>query len=218
MQTDQCAPASNAKPGAYLPSPLSLLLLTPRLLFATLDTGAGVIRRTLDGSYDQYDATHCRVCHDYHPGACCAVPEMACPSPCHIQWRGCVGDSLKYQLQITNRGKVERDFTLTPEAFPVTGETVSVSPDKKTLAPDESFTVVVSFTIPDTMAGGCFQARILLTGAYEEPILVSLEVKTRQCCQSHIEQGETPKKVRAHHWFHHFQCHQDCFPAAGDKP
>lgn len=217
MQSDHCMPADKAEPGSHLPSPLSLALLIPRLLFATLDSGAGVIRKTLDGSYDQHDAL-CGACHGYHPGACCVIPETACPSPCHIQWNGCVGDSLNYQVQITNRTDGELDFTLTPEAFAVTGETVSVTPDSKTLAPDESFTVVVGFTIPEAMAGGCYQARIRLVGAYQQDIPVSLAVRSRQCCQSHIEQGEMPKKVHAHHWFHHFQCQQDCYPAAGGKP
>ncbi|WP_328184581.1 COG1470 family protein [Marinobacter sp. OP 3.4] len=218
MQTEHCAPAPRAETGAYLPSPLSLLLLPPRLLFATLDSGAGVIRRTFDGSYEKYDAALCKVCNGVHREACCDIPETSCPVPCHIRWRGCVGNSFRYELQITNRTRVEREFTLTPEPFPVTGETVTVSPDKKTLGPDESATVVVSFTNPEAMAGGCYQSRIKLVGAYEEHILVSLEVRARQCCQCHIEQGEMPKKVRAHHWYHHFQCTQDCFPPAGDRP
>lgn len=218
MQADHCAPASNAKPGAYLPSPLSLLLLTPRLLFATLGSGANVIRNTLDGSYDQYDATHCHVCDRSHEGACCSIAETPCPDSCHIRWGGCVGDSFKYQLQITNRTHIEREFTLTPEPFVGTTESVIVSPDTKTLAPDESFIAVASFTIPDDMAGGCFQSRILLAGAWKQPILVSLEVGARQCCQCHIEHGEMPKKVHTHHWFHHFQCQQDCFPEAVKKP
>lgn len=217
MHTDHCAPSPKAEPGAYLPSPLSLLLLPARVLFATLDSGAGVIRRTFDGSYETYDTALCRVCHGHHSGACCDIPETTCPVSCHIRWSGCVGDSFHYEVQLTNRTRLEREFTLTPEPFPVIGETVTVSPDQKTLEPDESVTVVVSFTIPESMAGGCYQSRIRLVGAYEEDIKVSLAVATRQCCQCHIEQGESPKKIRAHHWYHHFQCTQDCFPPAGDR-
>lgn len=218
MQTNPCSTVAATEPGASLPSPLSLLLLAPRLLVATLDSGAGVIRRTLNGSYDSLDNAYCGVCRKHHGGACCGIPESSCPVPCQIHWRGCVGDSFHHELQVTNRTRVEREFTLTPEPFPVAGETVTVSPDKQTLAPDESVNVVVSFTNPAAMAGGCYQTRIRLAGAYEEDILVSLEVRARQHCHSHIEQGEMPRKVRAHHWYHHFQCTHDCYPAVGERP
>lgn len=199
---------------APLPTAGSLLLLAPRLIAATFNSGAQVFRLTFDGSYDR-EAERCPGFHEHHPGeSCCLIPETDCPSPCvcHIQWQGCPGDSFRYQIKITNSSKAKRDYTLKPEPFSCSEEVVAVSPANKTLAPGQSFTAIASFTIPEAMAGGRYQGVIRLNGAYEQLILVSLAARPRNACCCHIEQGEIPKKIRAHHWFHHFQCEQPCFP------
>ncbi|MDC0664125.1 COG1470 family protein [Marinobacter sp. SS21] len=209
-----CGPAREPSP-VCLPSAISLLLLPPRVLAATAYSAADVIKQTLDGRYDD-----CPVCHGCHGKGepCCGIPEQSCPDPCvcRIVWEGCPGDSFQYRLQITNTSTHQREFTLTPLPFGCTEDTVTVAPDKKTLAQDESFQAVVGFTIPDQLAGGRYLARIKLTGAYEQIILVCLTVRPRQACCCHIEQGDIPKRIKAHHWYHHFQCIEDCAkPAAG---
>lgn len=210
-----CGPARD-RPPVCLPSGISLLLLPPRLLAATAYSAVNVIKQTLDGAYDD----GCPVCHGKHGKgeACCGIPEESCPDPCvcHICWEGCPGDSFRYRVQVTNIASTEREFTLTALPFACTEETVTVVPDKKTLAQDESFQAVVSLTIPDQLAGGRYLSRIKLVGAYEQIILVHLTVKPRHACCCHVEQGDIPKRIKAHHWYHHFQCLEDCFePAAG---
>ncbi|WP_166263954.1 hypothetical protein [Marinobacter caseinilyticus] len=205
-----CDPSSGDRL-KILPSGLNLVLLPPRLLAASLQGAADVVRKTFDGSYgDLCPACHCR--HDKHQ-PCCGIPETRCPSACvgRIHWTGCPGDSFQYQVQVTNTADVEREFTLTAMPFPCTKETVKVFPDKKTLAPGESLTAVISFTVPETFAGSTYSARITVAGAYDQFIQVWLVVRPKQACCCHIEQGEIPKRIKAHHWFNHFQCEEDCF-------
>lgn len=194
----------------YLPSASGLLLLAPRLLSATVYSAVDVVKRTFDGTLED----------DCLSKPCCDIPETLCPSPyvCRVHWTGCPGDSFKYQIQVTNTSKVDREFTLTSVPFPCTEEAVKVTPDKKTLGPDESVMAVVSFTIPDTFTtfgGSTYRTRITVAGKYEQYIEVCLTVRPQQACSCHIEQGEIPKRIKAKHWYHHFQCEEDCFPPAG---
>lgn len=207
--TDTTCSPSDGVP-KHLPSGLSLILLPPRLLAATLYSAADVVRKTFDGSFSDT----CPMCHGHHLKGqpCCGIPETCCPDPCvcRIHWTGCPGDSFQYQIQVTNTSKAKREFTLVSVPFPCTEDAVKVTPDKKTLAPDESLKAVASFTIPDTFAGSNYFTKIKVTGAYEQYIQICLAVRPRQACSCHIEQGDIPKRVKAHHWFNHFQCEQDC--------
>ncbi len=203
--------APNTCPPKSQPSCLSVLLLPPRLIAAALYSAGDVIKTTFDGGY----ADSCPICHECHPKdkACCDIPETACPSPyvCQIHWTGCPGDTLHYQIQVTNTSKIKREFNLTPVAFPCTEETISVTPNKKTLMPDESLQATASFKIPNTFGGGNYRTKIKVAGAYEQYILVCLTVPAQQHCCCVIEQGEIPTHIKAHHWFHHFQCEEPCF-------
>lgn len=205
--TDPCCDHPYAANPVYLPSASGLLLLAPRLLSATIYSAVDVVKRTFDGTLED----------DCLTKPCCDIPETLCPSPyvCRIHWTGCPGDSFKYQIQVTNTSKVEREFTLTSVPFPCTDEAVTVTPDRKTLGPDESLKAVASFTIPDTFAGSTYRTRITVAGKYEQYILVCLTVRPQQACCCHIEQGEIPKRIKAKHWYHHFQCEEECFPPAG---
>jgi len=141
-------------PPKSLPSCLSLLLLPPRLLAASFFGASDVIKKTLDGAYAD-DCSQIKACCESKQD-CCEIPETQCPSPivCRINWIGCPGDTLKYQIQVTNISKQKRDFTLTPQAFPCTDDLIKVVPNKQSLAPDESLSAVSSFTIPDAFGGG----------------------------------------------------------------
>lgn len=205
--TDPCPEHPYPATPVYLPSVSGLLLLAPRLLSATVYSAVDVVKRTFDGTLED----------DCLAKPCCDIPETQCPSPyvCQIHWTGCPGDSFNYRIQVTNTSKVEREFTLTSVPFPCTEEAVKVTPDKKTLGPDESLKAVASFTIPDTFAGSSYRTRITVTGKYEQYILVCLTVRPQQACCCHIEQGDIPRRIKARHWYHHFQCEEDCFPPAG---
>ncbi len=218
MYTDNCCssevdyPCPEDPPFKTSPSLLSLLLLPPRALAASLCGAADIFKKTLEGGYRD----KCALCgEDGCHEDCCNIPETCCPSPyvCKINWAGCPGDTLRYHVQVTNTGKISREFNLTPLAFPCSDERLTISPDKQTLEPGESFNAVASFTIPQTFGGGHYVSRIKVAGAYEQFIAVSLSVKPHQHCCCVIEQGEIPTRIKAHHWYHHFQCEVPCFEA-----
>ncbi len=198
------------------PSAKDLLLLPYRLVATSLYGAADVVRKTLDGSYEDC-CPICLKCHDKYQD-CCEIPETLCPSQCvgRIVWTGCPEDSFKYPIQVTNRGDVEREFNLTTEPFPCTTDSVKVVPNKKTLAPDESLQAIASFSIPKNFGGSTYVTRIWIAGAYKQYIQVVLKVRPQHACCLVVEQGEIPKKIRAHQWYHHFQCEELCF-APADK-
>jgi hypothetical protein len=202
-----CDASENTEPAAA-PSVLSLILLPPRLLAASFWGAADVIRKTFDGAYSD-------CCSDLH-GDCCGIPETPCPDRCvcRIHWHGCPGDSFQYQIQVTNTSQTKREFSLKSLPFPCTTDSVKVVPDKKLLGPDESLQAIATFTIPDSFAGSTYRTKIKVVGAYEQYIEVCLAVRPKQACCCHIEQGDIPKQIKAHHWFNHFQCEKDCFEPA----
>jgi hypothetical protein len=212
-----CYPSDDYPP-KNLPSCLSLMLLPPRLFAASLAGAAEVIRKTLDGDF----VDSCPSCHYHHAKdkPCCDIPETPCPSPyvCHIHWTGCPGDKLHYQIQITNTAKIKRLFTLTPVPFSCTEDVIDLSVNKQVLLPDQPLKTIASFTIPKTFGGGHYQTRIKVAGAYEQYILVYLTVHPNQDCCCDIEQGEIPTHIKAHHWYHHFQCEEPCFEALPQQP
>lgn len=201
-----------------LPSCLSLMLLPPRLLAASLSGAAEVIQKTFDGVF----LDTCPSCHHHHPDhqLCCDISETACPSPyvCHIHWTGCPGDKLHYQIQVTNTAKIKRLFTLIPVHFPCSKEVIKLTTDKQVLLPEQSLKSIASFTIPSTFGGGSYRTRIKVAGAYEQYILVNLTVHPNQDCCCDIEQGEIPTHIKAHRWYHHFQCEEPCFEAVTQEP
>lgn len=196
-----------------VPSCLSLLLLPPRLLSASLSSMAEIFKETLNAQYNEV----CPSCYGHHSKhkMCCSIPEKHCPSPyaCRINWSGCPGDTLHYQIQLTNTAKIKRDFSLIPVEFPCTDDVIKVTPDKKSLLPEQSLKATASFTIPESFGGGIYRTRIKVVGTYAQYILVCLDVHAHENCCCEIEQGEIPKRIKAHYWYHHFQCEEPCFDA-----
>jgi len=187
------------------------VLLPSRIIAASFSGAADVIKKTFDGEFT--DACHYCGKHHYKNQACCEIPETECPSPyvCDIHWHGCPGDKLQHNIQVNNTGKIQREFNLTAAPFPCTDEVVAISNTKKTLAPGESLKTIASFSIPESFAGSQFKTVINVAGAYEQFITVYLHVEAKQDCCCFIEQGEIPNHIKAHHWYHHFQCEEECF-------
>lgn len=209
-----CCEAPEKPAGQCMPSAGSLILLVPRLVVASLRSATEVISKTLDGSLNN---KYCEdPCHDKCAPGCCDIPETSCPSPCvgEICWSGCVGDRFRYRLQVTNTGDTEREFRFSAVPFPCTDQQVTLSADRRALAPGESFLLEVGFAVPDEFGGGVYCGRLSITGTYEQFLRILLNVHPHQACCGHVEQGEIPQQIKAKHWFRHFQYEKPCFPAA----
>lgn len=177
----------------------NVLLLGPRLVKATAQSTIDVLQET----FQKTGASFCK------------IPETHCPPRCicAVDWCGSVGDRLTHHVVLTNSGKHRRNFELVALPFSCTEVKVRIHKDFATLAPGESLKTSIEFTIPEGFAGQTLMAEVLVRGAYEQSICITLDVKSiaQACCDIH--QGEIPTRIKAHQWFHHFQCEVPCFDA-----
>lgn len=211
----KCPPTSQAKTS---PSCLSLALLPGRMVAASLSSATEVLKKTLDGAYADY----CSCCGGHHKKSddCCEIPETDCPSQivCQINWEGCAGDTLRHHISVTNTSTCKRDFSFSAKPFSCSNDSIKLTPPKKTLLPDEQVNILATFVIPENFSGSSFTARIVISGAYEQYILVRMNVRPKQDCCCEVKQGDIPTRIKAHNWYHHFQCEEQCFePAKREK-
>ncbi len=146
----------------------------------------------------------------------CEIPESECPPRCvcRIAWEACRGERLQCTLRITNTAAKARIFKLTALPFQGAGGalgTISLSPPSLNLKGGESGVSKASLNVPSDIMPGRYDTEILVEGAYEQCIEVTLRVREDQHCVCEVSQGEIPTRVRAHHWYDHFQCVESCF-------
>ncbi len=211
---DPCGQPSCCPPEQLqLPSCKGWLMLAPRVIAATLSGSAQVIKRTFDGSWQDED-TCCT-----HKSDCCEIPETSCPSPCvgEVIWQACSGDRLHHLLKIRNTGNDSRKFKLAAQTFSCSNAQLDIKPSEKTLKPGEHFEAKLSFVVPDELAGGSYSSEVKILGRYEQVLCVHLCVHPRQACCTEVKQGEIPKRIKADHWYKHFQCEENCFEEITDS-
>jgi len=149
----------------------------------------------------------------------CEIPETKCPpkSLGTIYWKGSHGATLTQWIRVTNTSGNEQVFSLSAAPFAEPGGVsapIFLKPPGFTLAGGATGSAVASMTIPDKFPEGHYQTRILVTGAYEQHIDVVLVVRSPQQSALDVSQGDIPMHIKAHRWYHHFQCVEPCFPAA----
>ncbi len=85
------------------------------------------------------------------------------------------------------------------------------------LAAGKSQLVTAKHVVPQGLAAGTYRTEITVTGAYEQCVNVTLDVRAQQRCACHVVQGDIPTRIRAHRWYDHFQCVEPCFEPAPQK-
>ena len=158
---------------------------------------------------------------------CCEIPEVDCPPRCvcEISWEAARGRTLRCAIRMVNTSAATRLFTAEATSFTglPSGE-IAVSPASQQLAGGTSGGLEAVFEVPKDMAPGEYEAEIIVRGSHEQCIRVLLRVTEKDCgpdlpaCRCTISQGDPPVRVRAHHWYHHFQCSEPCarLPRRGD--
>jgi hypothetical protein len=160
--------------------------------------------------------------------ACCEIPEVDCPPRCvcEITWDASAGEELNCTIRVRNASQSARTFTIEATQFAGPGNPtdITVSPTKLDLKPGASGVVSVSYTVPEAQPQGDYYAEIVITGSYEQCVEILLHVLPKQLCppgQPHcfceVVQGEPPVRIRAHHWYDHFQCTEPCFTPPRDR-
>jgi hypothetical protein len=208
----------------------SLAKVAPRLLTLSVEAVtdllqgmAGLLGPVLAGGPGRCMPAMPTMARPSSPG-CCEIPEVDCPPRCvcEITWEAARGEKLQCSIRVVNSSASARTFHLSSTAFagPAGGgkAAIDLAPTSLQLAGGMSGVVEASFAVPDEMAPGAYEAEILVRGAYEQCVRVLLCVTRKpgcgpdlpQCCRCEITQGDPPIRIRAHHWYDHFQCSEPC--------
>ena len=148
--------------------------------------------------------------------AVCDIPETECPPRCvcTINWDACRGERRQHAIRVTNTAKDDLAFVL--KATPFSGlaggsDLIALQPAQLTLKPGESGLSIASITVPEDAPAGDYRAEILVQGKYEQCVRVNLTIGDSKHCVCEVAQGDIPVRIRAHHWYDHFQCVEPCF-------
>lgn len=149
---------------------------------------------------------------------CCDIPQQDCPPRCvcEIAWEACPGETVKASVRVRNTSAQARNFTFSAAPLQGGGDApgaLAISPAARTLQSGESVDVAIVLAVNDKFRPGeRYATEILIRGAYEQCVIVRLDVVSSAtvCCE--IDQGDTPVRIRAHRWYEHFQCTEPCGP------
>jgi hypothetical protein len=159
---------------------------------------------------------------------CCEIPEQECPPRCvcEICWEAASDEELTCTVRVRNASSRTRTFELSATELAGPAGTIAaftVTPAELTLAPGRAGLAQATFTVPET-AEGSYEGEILIHGAYEQCVCLQVTVREprkctcgqqrcrcgQQCCVCEVVQGDPPVRIRAHHWYDHFQCSERC--------
>jgi hypothetical protein len=148
----------------------------------------------------------------------CEIPETECPPycVCELEWEAFRGDSIKGTIAISNTGKQVSVFALSASEFRAEQELTSVkaqlSPSSFNLKSGETQRVDVAVHVDESMnPNQTYRAEVKVAGRYEQCVQLVVHVRRKQHPYCIIEHGEIPTRIRAHHWYDHFQCDELCF-------
>ncbi|MBI3015729.1 MAG: hypothetical protein HYY65_11890 [Candidatus Tectomicrobia bacterium] len=200
------------------PTMVNLATLAPRLLAMSVDSARVFMQQAagiLSPAMPAWSALK--------PKGMCEIPETECPPrcACEIAWEAGRGETLRCTIRVTNASQTGRTFTFQATPFVGAGgssATIALSPTNLTLPAGQSGVVTATFTVPAGFTPGRYEAEILVQGAYEQCVCVTLEVQGEQHCACEVAQGDPPVRIRAHRWHDHFQCAEPCAPQPVGKP
>ncbi|PYV63155.1 MAG: hypothetical protein DMG97_38450 [Acidobacteria bacterium] len=168
--------------------------LSTRMLTLSLNNAAEFMKQSSAfwmSAFSRFDLSKMGGCR-------CDIPEKDCPPRCvcKMNWKAARGERLNALIKVTNLSNQARNFVL---VFLQSGESISV---KAELTVTELFQV-----------GTVYDSEVVITGAYEQCVCLTLCVDPESVCHCSVEQGDPPVRVRAHQWYDHFQCVEPCGPA-----
>lgn len=131
-----------------------------------------------------------------------------------VQWKIDRGVLAEAAVTLRNGGKAVQSFGLESTALvgpAAPGARVVVSPDSLQLGAGQSG--VVRLALQGSAAlhpGHTYTAELLIHGFYEQCVEIRAHVEPDASGHVELEQGEAPTRIRAHHWYDHFQCTDSC--------
>ncbi len=204
---DRVTPAMTAMGGAAFDL-MAAGLKTARALF---EQSVGTLPATL-GTLGAPKAGKCGC-------GCCEIPETQCPPRCvcSMTLAAMTGQTVNATIRITNTASSAQTYTVSAQPFHSGGSSAALNflPHPVTIAPGASADVIAFFTIPVTFVKGSSEAEVTIgNGNEEQCVCVVLDVgcdeqRSGLCA---ISQGGPRTRIRAHHWYDHFQCVELCEP------
>ncbi len=195
------------------PSLEELFALGSRLLATSIDSARIILQQAAGLLPPMPDLRTLR------PRDMCEIPETDCPPRCvcEVTWEAIPGETPGLTVRVTNASKAARTFHLHATPFTGTGGspgTITLAPASLSLPPGHAGVANATFTVPSGPAGD-YEAEILVQGAYEQCVRVRLKVRCEKTCGEErctceVMQGDPPVRIRAHHWYDHFQCTEPC--------
>jgi hypothetical protein len=158
--------------------------------------------------------------------ACCTIPEVDCPPRCvcDVRWQAAPGEVPGLSIRVRNSSNTGRTFTLHATPFIGAGGsigTITLQPTTLSLGAGETGFVNATYAVPNSEEGE-YEAEIVVRGTFEQAVCVTLDLRCaktrgqeRGVCT--VVQGDPPVRIRAHHWYDHFQCTEPCF-SPRDRP
>lgn len=151
----------------------------------------------------------------------CTIPETECPPycVCDMAWEAKRGEDLLGTITVTNTGRQARQFTFEATSFQGSagdsGIKPGLAPASALLESGESVVIRVALHVEDAFeTSEEYTSQVKIRGAYEQCVRLKLKVQPRQRPHCDVRQGEIPTRIRAHHWYTHFQCEEPCFEPA----
>lgn len=148
----------------------------------------------------------------------CEIPETECPPycVCELEWEACEGDTVKGTIDIHNTGKEDSAFSLSADEFRAERDLSTVkpvlSPASFTLKAGEFQRVDVAVEVGESMdPNQTYRTEVKVAGRYEQCVCLIVNVRRKLHPYCKVEHGEIPTRIRAHHWYDHFQCEELCF-------
>src|ERR1700731_388844 len=149
---------------------------------------------------------------------CCEIPEKECPPKCacNIHWSTAPGGQVTANITVTNAGSKARNFTFQGTQLSGPGnpqESIQVTPASSFLERNQSIDLKATLNVGnDFQLGGKYTGEIHIEGASTQSVCITLNVGCpEQCGSCSVHQGDPPVRIRAHHWYDHFQCEEPCF-------
>lgn len=175
----------------------------------------------LRGAYEQVVEVRCVVGRDAYD-ECVVVQGPSSTDRVHhlrkaprLAWKFQRGMLPEATIRIDNHCKSTQVFTATPsELIGATHDETSqlaITPDGLQLAEGQSG--VIRLQLQGSLglvAGQTYRGELVIQGHLEDRVGVCAEVAADPSDHLEVEQGDSPTRVRAHHWYHHFQCTEDC--------
>jgi hypothetical protein len=122
-------------------------------------------------------------------------------------------------ISVHNAGRAVQSFQFEPQALvglAAGAARLVVWPDSLQLGAGQSGVARVKLQgSVDLSPGQSYHGTVRVLGYYEQNIETRTRVEPDPTGHVEVEQGEAPTRIRAHHWYDHFQCTDACqFPPA----